>query len=60
MRVSVSDSRGHLVFEKRINVGSGYAMEDIDLGYPAPGIYMVTVRDASGKRVATERLMIRR
>jgi PKD repeat protein len=59
LTVSVLDGRGMLVLERGVSGVSGYTTTDIDLGNPGPGVYLIVVRDRSGKRLATERFMIR-
>jgi hypothetical protein len=59
LTVSVLDGRGMLILERGVNGVPGYTTTDIDLGNPGPGVYLIVVRDGSGKRLATERFMIR-
>jgi hypothetical protein len=59
LTLSVLDARGKLVLDRSVDGVSGYTTMDIDLGHPGPGIYFVSIRDGAGKRLATERIMIR-
>lgn len=55
----VTDGRGSLVYEKGFDAQAGYTHMDINLGATGRGLYIMEVRDASGKRLGTERFMVR-
>jgi PKD repeat protein len=57
--VRVSDARGSQVYEKGFDGQIGYTRMDIDLGAVGRGLYVIEVRDTSGKRLAVDRLMVR-
>ena len=57
--VRVTDARGALVYEKGFDAQAGYTHMDINLGAAGRGLYIMEVRDASGKRLGTERFMVR-
>ena len=58
--VIVYDARGALVFQKLYAINSPYQLLAVDMKAHAAGIYLVVLTDASGKKVATGKMMIGR
>jgi len=56
--VSIYDARGALVYQKSFAITQAYQLLDINMIPDAVGIYMVMLRDASGKKVETGKVMI--
>lgn len=57
--ITVYNSRGARVYQKRYPISRVYERMDVNLDNAASGIYFIELRDASGKRLATSRVMIR-
>jgi hypothetical protein len=57
--VTVTDARGARVYEQGFDAQAGYTTMNIDLGGIGRGIYFMDVRDAAGRRLSSERFMIR-
>lgn len=56
--ISIYDSKGSLVYQKNYTISSPYTGMQVDLINAASGIYMVDLRDASGKRIATGKVAV--
>ena len=55
--LNVFDSKGARVYSKAYNISGTYGRMDVDMSRMLQGIYMVELMDASGKKVATGRVM---
>lgn len=58
--VIVYDGKGAQVFNKQFPVSAPYSRMDINLDNASAGIYMLEVRDAKGKRLASSSVIVRR
>ncbi len=56
--VTVFDSKGARVFVKRYTVSRVYDRMDVNMQNASAGVYMLEISDASGKRLATTRLIV--
>jgi hypothetical protein len=56
--VAIYDTRGALVLQKTFSITQSYQLLDINMMPDASGIYLVILRDALGKEVATGKVMI--
>jgi hypothetical protein len=56
--ISVYDSKGALVYQKMFTINAPYTGMQIDLINAASGVYMVDLRDASGKRIASSKIVV--
>ncbi len=56
--VTVFDSKGGKVFYKQFPIAAPYSRMDVNLKNATAGIYMLEVRDAKGKRLASSGVMI--
>ncbi|MEO6490124.1 MAG: reprolysin-like metallopeptidase [Ferruginibacter sp.] len=57
--LSVYDSKGARVYNRTYPITSAYTRMDVNLDNASSGIYMVEVKDANGKRLATGKLIVR-
>lgn len=55
--INVYDSKGSRIMSKAYSVTGPYGRMKLDLSELNPGVYMVELRDASGKRVKTEQII---
>lgn len=56
--LSVYDSKGALVFRQVFTINTPYQRMDIDMRKQAKGVYQVVLHDRSGKRLASEGVVI--
>ena len=55
----MTDARGSQLYEKRFDSQIGHTRMDFDLGAVGRGLYVIEVRDTSGRRLALDRFMVR-
>ena len=58
--VNVYDGKGARVFSKQFPIAAPYSRMDVNLDNAQSGIYMVEVRDARGKRLASSSVIVSR
>ena len=56
--ISIFDSKGAIVYNKRILVSQAYQIHNIDMSKNASGIYVIVVGDANGTVLKTEKVVI--
>lgn len=56
--VDIFDSHGALVYQRSYSVSQAYQLLDVNMISAADGIYLVLLKDASGKKIATGKVMI--
>jgi hypothetical protein len=57
--VTVYDSKGARVYQQVYPIGRVYTQMDVKMENAAAGIYLIELRDNTGKRLATSRVIIR-
>ncbi|MEJ7627610.1 MAG: reprolysin-like metallopeptidase [Ferruginibacter sp.] len=58
--ITIYDSKGALVYQKRYPVTRLYERMNVDMLNATSGIYLLELRDASGKRIASSRIMVQK
>lgn len=56
--LSISDTKGATVYRKTYTINAPYQRMPVDMSRQAGGIYQVALYDASGKRIATGKVLI--
>lgn len=57
--LNIYDSKGARVFQKAYTITSPYTRMDVNMDNAASDVYLVELRDAGGKRIATGKIVIR-
>ena len=57
--LNIYDSKGARVYTKAYTISDPYTKMDVNMDNAASGVYMVEVKDANGKRIATGKVVIR-
>ena len=55
--INVFDSRGARVYSKAFTISGTYGRMDVDMTRMEQGVYMVELTDASGKKLASGRVI---
>ncbi len=56
--IIIYDSKGAMVYRKSYPVIASYERMDVNISAMAAGVYMLDLRDASGKRLATGKVLV--
>ena len=57
--VTVYDSKGTKVYQKKVTTSAiSYSRLDVDLGLKASGLFIVEIRDAGGKQIASRPILV--
>lgn len=56
--LTIYDSKGARVYQKAFTINAPYTGMNVNLYQASSGVYMVDLRDASGKRIATGKVLI--
>ena len=57
--LNIYDSKGARVYQKAYTITSPYTKMDVNMDNAASDVYLVELRDAGGKRIATGKIVIR-
>ena len=57
--LNVYDSKGARVYTKAYDITDPYTKMNVTLDNAASGVYLVVLKDATGKRIATGKIVIR-
>ena len=57
--LNIYDSKGARVYQKAYTITSPYTRMDVNMDNAASDVYLVELRDAGGKRIATGKIVIR-
>lgn len=57
-QINIYDSKGALVYQKRFTISGAYTILPIEMTTAAAGLYIVLVGDASGNKLASEKVII--